>query len=137
MSGTGYSGTPLIRKLGMKRGHRALVIDPPENYWELLGGRPTDVRVEAPNTRARLDFVHVFAGAEKGLLRRLRSLKKKIAPDGMIWVSWPKRSSGVSSDLDGNAVRRLGLAAGLVDVKVCAVDETWSGLKFVIPVDDR
>jgi len=136
LSAAGYSGTPLIRKLGMKPGHRVLVIDAPDDYWELLGELPPDVEIRGQRTRARVDFVHIFADSQRGL-RRLRSLKRRIAPDGMIWVSWPKRSSGVATDLDGNVVRGAGLAVGLVDIKVCAVDDTWSGLKFVIPVEDR
>lgn len=114
-----------------------LVIDPPADYWSLLGDLPAEVDVRPSTTRARLDFVHIFVSEGRALRRRLASLRKRIASDGMIWVSWPKRASDVETDLDGNAVRRAGLRAGLVDVKVCAVDQTWSGLKFVIPVADR
>lgn len=137
MSASGYSGTPLVKKLGIKEGYRLLALDAPANYWDLLGELPADVDVKSPATRARLDFVHLFARESRGLRRRIESVKRKIQADGMIWVSWPKRSSGVETDLDGNEVRRIGLSAGLVDVKVCAVDETWSGLKFVIRVADR
>lgn len=137
MAAAGYSGTPLIKKLGIKPGHRLLVVDPPANYWDLLGELPGEVEVKGPSSRARLDFVHVFASEARGLRRRLGSLRRRISEDGMVWVSWPKKSSGVETDVDGNVVRRAGLAAGLIDVKVCAVDETWSALKFVIPVKDR
>ena len=84
-----------------------------------------------------LDFVHLFVKKAVPLERQLKSLRKKIAPAGMIWVSWPKKSSGVETEIDGNEVREIGLRFRLVDVKVCAVDETWSGLKFVIRVEDR
>ena len=136
MSG-GYSNTPLISKLGIKEGYRVLVLDPPPHYWALLGDLPAEVDVKSPGTRARLDFVHIFARDGQALRRRLVSLRTRIASHGMIWVSWPKKTSDLESDLDGNAVRRAGLQAGLVDVKVCAVDKTWSGLKFVIPLADR
>lgn len=137
MSGSGNSGTPLVKKLGIEEGHRMLALDAPTNYWDLLGELPANVDVKSPATRARLDFVHLFARESRDLQRRIESAKRRIRADGMVWVSWPKRSSGVETDLDANEVRRVGLSAGLVDVKVCAVDETWSGLKFVIRVADR
>lgn len=148
---TGYSGTPLIRKLGIKPGFRALVVDPPDRYRALLGELPEAATLEearlgdlqrrgAGGTAAEprpFDFVHLFATRPSALERALRHYRAAIAPDGMIWASWPKRASGVATELDGSLVRRTGLAAGLVDIKVCAVDETWSGLKFVIRLADR
>jgi hypothetical protein len=132
----GYSGTPLVRKLGFRSGMKCAVLDPPENYWDLLEGLPGDLEIGDPST-PDLAFVHLFVRRRKGLEDRLGTLRGRIAQDGMIWVSWPKKASGVETDVTGDEVRRSGLAAGLVDVKVCAVDEIWSGLKLVIPKADR
>lgn len=133
----GYSGTPLVRKLGIKNGHRVRVIDPPPGYWKLLGALPEGARILKSPGAANLDFVHVFVTRAGPLKRRLASLRRKIKSDGMIWISWPKKASGVETELDGNRVREIGLGSRLVDVKVCAVDEVWSGLKFVVRVSDR
>ncbi len=137
MTTTGYSGTPLIRKLGIKEGFKVLVIDPPLNYWKLLGQLPADVELLKKSSKRRLDFVHVFATDATALKRQLKTVRNKIVPNGMIWVSWPKKVSRVPTDLDGNVIRDLAFQNRLVDVKVCAVDETWSGLKLVIRVKDR
>lgn len=132
----GYSGTPLVRKLGIRAGMVCAVLDPPEHYWDLLVDLPDDLTmVDVPEPET--DFVHLFAREYKDLAARLRRLRGMISQDGMIWVSWPKKASGVQTDLTGDVVREAGLSAGLVDVKVCAVDEVWSGLKFVIPKADR
>ena len=136
VTGTGYSGTPLVRKLGIKPGYRLWLQDPPEYYFDLLGPLPEGAR-EAGEDEKGIEFAHVFALTEEELARGLERGRDRIAPDGMVWASWPKKASGVASELDGNAVRRVGLAAGLVDVKVCAVDETWSALKFVFRLEDR
>jgi hypothetical protein len=127
----GYSGTPLFKKLGLKPGMTCQALDPPDDYADLMAGLPQDVRFGAP--RGPLDFVHIFVREADGLQDRLTRLRLQIAPNGMIWVSWPKKASGVETDVTGNVVRDAGLGAGLVDIKVCAVDDTWSGLKFVIP----
>jgi hypothetical protein len=132
----GYSGTPLVRKLGLKPGMVCLILDPPGRYEVLLGSIPEDTRFDEPPAGA-LDFVHVFVREAQGLQRRLVELRSRIAPDGMIWVSWPKKASGVQTDVTGNVVRDAGLGASLVDTKVCAVDEVWSGLRFVIPRTQR
>lgn len=132
---TGYSRTPLVRKLGMKPGMTCAVVDPPDNYWDLVGS-PDAVEVADPSTPG-LDFVHVFVQEQQDLVDRLRTLRANIAQDGMIWVSWPKKASGVQTNVTREVVREAGLSAGLVDVKVCAVDEIWSGLKFVIRKADR
>lgn len=140
MAGTaGYSGTPLVRKLGLKPGMRVRLLDEPDDYWALLGGDPDELEVEplGPRSRARADFTHVFAEDARALARHVDRARPLMAEDGMIWVSWPKKSSGVDTDIDRGAVMAVGHDAGLVDIKVCAVDETWSGLKFVIPVSDR
>lgn len=132
----GYSGTPPVRKLGLKSGMDCAMIDAPDDYEDLLGGLPEGVTVRDA-TCDSLDFVHLFVKERKGLADRLKTFRGRIAQNGMIWVSWPKKASGVETDLSGDVVRQSGLSAGLVDVKVCAVDETWSGLKFVIRRADR
>ena len=132
----GYSGTPLIRKLGLKQGFRATAIGAPPTYLEDLGDLPPGVRFDRLS-RTGNDFIHLFVTARAELERQLPRLKARLERDGMLWVSWPKKSSDVPTDLSGNVVRELGLAAGLVDIKVCAVDETWSALKFVYRLRDR
>ena len=126
----GYSDTPLLKKLGIKVRYRLLVIGEPKGYWDWISPLPEGTRPGKTN----LDFVHLFVMEKKIYEKELLRLKKLIKPDGMIWVSWPKKSSGVVSDLDENLIRNFALENGLVDVKVCAVDETWSGLKLVVPI---
>ena len=132
----GYSGTPLVKKLGIKPAFRIIVINHPSDYWELIGPLPEDVQ-RRTRLAGQFDFIQLFAVSQKDLRTRLTKLKKAMVSNGMLWISWPKKSSGKKTDLDGNTVRSLGLKAGLVDVKVCAIDETWSGLKFVVRVKDR
>jgi hypothetical protein len=133
---TGYSGTPLARKLGIRSGMRGAVVDAPEHYWDLLPGLPQDISIVDPSA-PNLDFVHLFVTDRSGLTERLAALRDRVAPAGMIWVSWPKRASKVDTDVTEDVVRANALAAGLVDVKVCAVDDVWSGLKLVIRTADR
>ena len=132
----GYSGTPLVRKLGIGDGARIALVDAPPQYDVLLGGMPTGVSRRTLRSRD-LDFVHIFATRRAPLARSLARARTAIARDGMIWVSWPKKSSGVATEVGEADVRAIGLAAGLVDVKICAVDDVWSGLKFVIRLRDR
>jgi hypothetical protein len=132
----GYSGKPVVQKLGLKPGFRIFVDGLSVAYSDVVGELPADVML-AKAAKAPLDAVHLFATEAKGLAARLRSYRKAIAPDGMIWVSWPKKASGVVTDLTENIIRDAVLPLGLVDIKVCAIDETWSGLKFVIPKDQR
>lgn len=132
----GYSGTPLIKKLGIKPGQRIAIIGGPPDYWDLLGPLPEGVQVVEEAT-GPLDLLHLFFTNQADMRAGLAGYARAIAPDGMIWVSWPKKASGVQSDLSENEVREAALALGLVDVKVAAVDATWSGLKLVIPVRDR
>jgi hypothetical protein len=133
----GYSGTPLWKKLGYKAGTAALVDGAPAGYCALLG-LPAQIRVAwLPGPRLDMGFVHVFATSAARLRAKLVSHRRRIAPDGVIWVSWPKRASGVSTDLTEDVVRDLALPLGLVDIKVCAVDEVWSGLKLMIRKDQR
>jgi hypothetical protein len=132
----GYSGTPLPNKLGIKPGARICLLDaPPEVLAELsaaLAGCE-----DMGDAKIPLDFAMLFTKSKAKLAKEFKRVCKLLAPAGMLWVSWPKKSSGVATDLDGNTVREIGLAAGLVDVKVCAVTEVWSGLKFVRRVKDR
>jgi len=132
----GYSGTPLAKKLGIKDGFRVVLMHVPEDVSRELDGALSKCRIVKPAS-GNLDFVFLFAKSRAGLERDLMGAARSFAPAGMLWIAWPKKSSGVSTDLDGNAVRESGLGAGLVDIKVCAVTEVWSGLKFVIPVKDR
>ncbi|HUH13317.1 MAG TPA: DUF3052 family protein [Longimicrobiales bacterium] len=133
----GYSGTPLPRKLGIKDGHRVLLSGAPAGFRDTLGTLPGDVTLATRAARRDFDVILLFAKDEARLAARLAALKERIHSAGAIWLCWPKKASGVRTDLDGNVVRGTGLAAGLVDVKVCAVDETWSGLRFVYRVADR
>ena len=137
----GYSGTPLAKKLGIKPGHRVLAIGAPDGYEDLLVGLPDDVRVEhaeAVSGGDRVyDLVHVFSKERSVLSGAIPRLKHRIVPNGMIWASWPKKAAKVQTDVTEDVVRGLALQNGLVDVKICAVDDVWSGLKLVIPVKDR
>lgn len=134
----GYSGTPLVKKLGLKPGQRACILGAPPGYLELLGELPAQVtlttRLGKPQS---LDLVHFFVLQTGQLQAKFAGLKAVIRFDGSLWISWPKKASGVKSDLDENRIREIGLHNGLVDVKVIAVDETWSALKFVYRLADR
>ena len=132
----GYSGKPLSQKLGLKPGFRIFADGAPADYRKIVGEWPEGAMLVA-RASAPLDLVHLFAVEAKGLPAKLSRYRKAIAPDGMIWVSWPKKASGVATDLSDVVVRDLALPLGLVDTKVCAIDETWSGLKFVIPREQR
>src|SRR5258708_9501434 len=132
----GYSGTPLPKKLGIKPGFRVRCESlPPEVRTELREALASSEIVRGG--KKPVDFVMVFTQSKQDLSEDFEHLSKQLTPAGMLWVSWPKRRSGVATDLDENVVREIGLAAGLVDVKVCAVTEIWSGLKFVRRVKDR
>lgn len=132
----GYSKRSLLDKLGIKAGMRVCLIGDPPGYRSLLGPLPSGVEVST-SLRGKKDFIHFFADRESRLARRLPALRRALRPAGILWVSWPKRSSGVETDVTEGVVRRLALDGGLVDVKVCAVDEVWSGLKLVIPLAQR
>jgi len=133
---SGYSGTPLPKKLGIKDGYRVALLDMPTDVRSGLAEALARCRVVKTPT-APLDFIHLFAKSRAELEPELERVAKALAPAGMLWVSWPKKSSGVATDLTEDVVRGIGLYAGLVDIKVCAVTEVWSGLKFVIPVKKR
>ncbi|HXV59173.1 MAG TPA: DUF3052 domain-containing protein [Vicinamibacteria bacterium] len=133
----GYSGTPLPQKLGIKEGHRVGLLDEPDDFAKTLGRLPQDVSI-VPASRGRdFDIVLFFVTNPARLASRLPTIKKKMSPETALWVCWPKKSSPLATDLDENGVRAAGLASGIVDVKICAVDEDWSGLKFVYRVKDR
>ena len=131
----GYSGTPLVKKLGIKPGTNIAFAGAPPNYANELD-LPPDVTVNARSSRP-LDFAQLFVKNEKELTTKFTAYARRLNASGMLWVSWPKKSSGVSTDLSENIVRDSGLAAGLVDVKICAVNDVWSGLKFVFRLKDR
>jgi len=132
----GYSGTPLPKKLGIKQGFRvALAGMPFDVEAELRSSLAECTVVKAPRTP--LDFALVFVTRQSDLRKHFARLVEQLAPAGMVWISWPKKSSGMTTDVNENDVRRFGLAAGLVDVKVCAISEIWSGLKFVRRMKDR
>ena len=133
----GYSGTPLAKKLGFKEGFRAGFVNPPKGFRKDLGNLPANVEICGEPLRKPLDLIVLFSDSQQVLKREFPSLAKKLAGNGMLWISWPKKSSGVITDLSDNSVREIGLAAGLVDVKVCAVNDIWSGLKFVYRLKDR
>jgi hypothetical protein len=132
----GYSGTPLPQKLGIKPGLTVVTINAPTNYRRLLGTIPEAV---AFCDRLKLDasFVHVFVRRRRELEKKLSTLREKIADTGTVWVSWPKKSSGVSTNVTEDVVRDVALPLGFVDVKVCAIDETWSGLKLMVRRENR
>jgi hypothetical protein len=135
-STAGYSGTPLPKKLGIRPSARLGLIDAPDGFEETLGPLPEGVRVRR-TARGPLDLVVAFFGGRAALERRLPALRSALDPAGGLWIAWPKRTSGMTTDLTENLVRELGLAAGLVDNKVCAIDEIWSGLRFVYRLRDR
>jgi hypothetical protein len=130
----GYSGTALVEKLGIKPGARLAFVDAPPGFERLLGTLPAGARKAAS---AQMDFSIVFVTSAAALNKSFARLASRTAPAGMLWVAWPKKAAKVQTDLTEDVVRRIGLAAGMVDVKVCAIDETWSGLKFVFRLKDR
>jgi len=133
----GYSGKALIQKLGFKPGHRLALSGAPPGFIAELAPLPEGMRLATRRSRTLLDAVLLFAPDQAALEAELAGWIRRLEPAGMLWVAWPKRASRVATDLDENVVRRMGLAAGVVDVKVCAVNEVWSGLKFVRRLKDR
>ena len=132
----GYSETPLAKKLGIKAGFQVAIVGAPPGFRGELAGLPDGVKFAA-STATSLDLILFFVKSQRELIERFPVLALRLAPAGMLWIAWPKKASGVKTDLSDNSVRQIGLDAGLVDVKVCAVNEIWSGLKFVIRVKDR
>ena len=132
----GYSLTPLAKKLGIKENSRIGLVNAPEDFESELGELPHGATFVKRITNS-LDIILFFVLKERELAQNFSRLAQKLVANGMIWIAWPKKSSGVATDLSFEHVQRIGLDAGLVDVKICAVDETWSGLKFVYRVKDR
>lgn len=133
---TGVSKKTLVEKLGIRPGMKASIINAPNHYHQLLGELPANVSVFS-DLLAGVDIIHFFTQSQGELVQVFPSLKKALEIKGMLWISWPKGASKMPTDLKENAVREIGLANGLVDVKVCAIDENWSGLKFIYRIKDR
>lgn len=132
----GYSDTPLAKKLGIKSGFKVKLVNAPVYYMQLFTDLPGSVHFE-DDAGLEKDLIHFFVMHKDELLTRLPIFKTQIKAEGMIWVSWPKKASKVVTDVTEDIIRSFAIETGLVDIKVCAVDETWSGLKLVIPVKDR
>jgi hypothetical protein len=132
----GYSGTPLPKKLGIKDGTHVCFVDAPIDVTAELKASLTKCEL-ASDGKTPIDFAMVFSKSASALTKEFKRISKQLTPAGMLWISWPKKSSGVPTDLTENIIREIGLAAGLVDVKVCAVTDVWSGLKFVRRLKDR
>jgi hypothetical protein len=131
MSAAGYSGTPLVKKLGIKPGSKVHLVEAPPGHRKLLAPLPAGVEF-VPRLSETTDLVHFFSTRKAQLEKALPVIRKRMRADAVIWVSWPKKAAGVATDLTENTVRDLALPLGLVDVKVCAVDAIWSGLKLVV-----
>jgi len=127
----GYSGTPLVKKLGIKEGNSILIVNPPDNYIELLGGLPPNIHRALPG-EINIDFIHYFETSLSTFEQKFFQLKEQLTRDGMLWISWPKGSSKVETDLNRDIIREYILHTDMVDIKVFSVDEIWSGLKFMI-----
>ena len=136
MPTTGYSGTPLAKKLGLKSGFKCWFFNAPERYFELFDDLPADLN-QTTDLQNDMDFAHLFFTQKQELENSMQGLAMKLKKDGLIWISWPKGTSKIPTDINREVVREVGLNAGLVDVKVAAIDENWSGLKFVYRLKDR
>ena len=132
----GYSGTPLAKKLGIKAGFQMLLVNAPNYYFNLFTDLSENIDLKN-DEGAKKDFIHFFTKDEQEYVKTLPLLKNEIKPNGMIWVSWPNKASKVVTDITEDKIRNYAIQIGLVDIKVCAVNEIWSGLKLVIPVKDR
>jgi hypothetical protein len=133
----GYSGTPLINKLGIKESFRVGLVNPPNGFEKELAPLPKNVTITVGHLSKSFDLILLFVDSQKALKKEFPKQALKLVENGMLWISWPKKASGVATDLSDNSVRQIGLDAGLVDVKVCAVNDIWSGLKFVYRLKDR
>jgi hypothetical protein len=133
----GYSGTPLPKKLGIKPGHRVLVLGAPDGFASATLGQLPDGAAVDGRAEGEADVIVAFHAERAGLERALPGLRERMTPAAGLWIAWPKRASGVATDVTEDVVRELGLANRLVDNKVCAIDATWSGLRLVIRVKDR
>ena len=134
----GYSGTPLATKLGIKPRHEVALFRPPPDFEKTLGELPENVHVQVGLAgKTPLDVIVAFFSKRAELERQLASLRRRMAPACGLWIGWPKKASGVPTDMTENVVREIALPTGLVDNKVCAIDETWSGLRLVIRLENR
>jgi hypothetical protein len=133
----GYSGTPLWKKLGFKQGFRAGLVNAPKEFQKELAPLPDDVQIVEQPLGKSFDLIVLFADSQRVVKKEFSKLARKLVPNGMLWIAWPKKASGIITDFSESDVRRIGLEAGLVDVKICAVNEVWSGLKFVYRLKDR
>lgn len=131
----GYSGTPLVKKLGIKEGFNVAFVNAPSNFSKEVD-LPAQVTINS-RSRTPLDFALLFVTSEKELKKKFSEYTARLSSSGMLWVAWPKKSSGVATDLSFTNVQAIGLAAGLVDTKICAVNDIWSGLRFVFRLKDR
>jgi hypothetical protein len=133
---TGYSGTPLAKKLGIEESHRVGLVNAPDHFADLLEPLPAGVEL-VPGVRSRRDLVVAFVRARTELEQKLDAMTRSVFPDGAIWVAWPKKAAKVPTDMSEDVVRAVALSRGLVDTKVCAIDETWSGLRLVVRRENR
>ena len=131
----GYSGTPLVKKLGVKENFHVAFVNAPDGYEKTL--ELPSALIVSSRSKKPLDFVQLFVKTRHELEHKFLQYSARLNPSAMFWISWPKKSSGVATDLTENVIRAIGLANGMVDVKVCAVDDVWSGLKFVFRLKDR
>jgi hypothetical protein len=136
MANAGYSGTPLAKKLGIKPGFTVRLIQQPEYYFHLFSDWPEEVSI-LQDTKSKKQLIHYFVVQARELQQQLPLLKKELEQNGILWISWYKKAARMPTDITEDFIRQLALNNGMVDVKVCAVDEYWSGLKLVIPVKDR
>ena len=136
MAQVGYSGTPLAKKLGIKAGHKIRLVNEPVYYFELFGDMPENVQF-LTEKKLNKDLVHYFTKEITDLQKDICSLRNEIFPNGALWISWPKKAAKIATTVTEDAIRSIALGNGLVDIKVCAVDEIWSGLKLVVPVKER
>ena len=132
----GYSGTPLVNKLGIRSNEKIAAINPPANYAQLLVGLPDGAIITTRAAKAAR-FVHLFVTRRADLAKRLAALRTTLDPAGILWISWPKKAARMSTDITEDTIREVALPFGFVDVKVCAVDETWSGLKLMVRRTER
>jgi Protein of unknown function (DUF3052) len=136
MKTSGYSGTPLAKKLGLKEGFKIRLVNQPDYYFELFIDLPENIEI-LKDKKTKKNLIHYFTKEAKDLHKDIVSLRNEIEQNGMIWISWPKKASKIVTNITEDVIRDLVLKNGLVDIKVCAVDEIWSGLKLVIPVKER
>jgi len=136
MKASGYSGTPLARKLGIKSNFTIGLLNQPDHYFDLFTDMPPNIRI-VKERKTKKDLIHYFATSVSRLERDIKGLRQEMEDDGALWISWPKKAAKMKTDLNENVIRDIGLKNRLVDVKVCAIDEVWSGLKLVIRLKDR